>query len=122
MEQDPRHSWILNDLPTAEKGTDCMRQYYLGLAAAFLRARHDIESERFQTSAASKAFPRFCKMRMPAIEAKGLSDVKTASGPVIRGRSANWHLPERRLDTKGANSGDKDYATKERPHLPPAIC
>ena len=38
------------------------------------------------------------------------------SSPVDQGASVC------ELDAKGANSGDKEYATKERLHLPPAIC
>src|ERR1700726_1418196 len=90
MEQAPRHPWILNDLPTAEKGTDCMRQYYLGLAAAFLRARHEMNLKGAKLQRGQRRFHLLVGCACLPIEAKGLSDVTTASRPVLRGRSANW--------------------------------
>jgi hypothetical protein len=41
-------------------------------------------------TAASKALPPSSRMRMPAIEASGSSEVTTAWRPLIRGRSRSW--------------------------------
>src|SRR5579859_1526239 len=41
-------------------------------------------------TAASKAFPPSCRIRMPAMEARGSSDVTMAWRAVIRGRSTSW--------------------------------
>jgi hypothetical protein len=43
-------------------------------------------------TAASKALPPSSRMRMPAIEASGSSEVTTAWRPLIRGRSRSWAL------------------------------